>query len=139
MFIQTYGVRLNWESLGGKWYFLSIVDDYSRRVWVYILRFKHEAFRKFKEWKQLEENQTGRTVKKLRMDNSLEFCNREFEQLCIESGIVRHLTVVSTPQQNRSPSTAIEKKTPIEMWSGHPSDYEMLRIFGCVAYSHVKQ
>ncbi|GKB92439.1 retrovirus-related pol polyprotein from transposon TNT 1-94, partial [Tanacetum coccineum] len=101
-------------------------------------------------------------------DNGLEFCNREFEQLCIESGIARHLTVVGTPQQNelaerlnrtlmdkvryllihsglpktlwaeatctaaylinRSPSTAIEKKTPMEMWSGHPSDYGMLRI-----------
>ncbi|GJR70297.1 retrovirus-related pol polyprotein from transposon TNT 1-94 [Tanacetum coccineum] len=167
------------ESLGGKRYFLSIVDDYSRRVWVYILRFKHEAFEKFKEWKQLVENQTGRTVKKLRTDNGLEFCNREFKQLCIESGIARHLTVAGTPQQNglaermnrtlmdkvrclliqsglpktfwaeatctaaylinRSPSTAIEKKTPMEMWSGHPSDYGMLRTFGCVAYSHVKQ
>ncbi|GJS09471.1 zinc finger, CCHC-type containing protein [Tanacetum coccineum] len=39
----------------------------------------------------------------------------------------------------RSPSTAIEKKKPMEMWSGHPSDYGMLIIFGCVAYSHVKQ
>ncbi|GKB48024.1 retrotransposon protein, putative, ty1-copia subclass [Tanacetum coccineum] len=25
------------------------------------------------------------------------------------------------------------------MWSGYPSDYGMLRIFGCVTYSHVKQ
>ncbi|GJS09741.1 retrovirus-related pol polyprotein from transposon TNT 1-94 [Tanacetum coccineum] len=88
------------ESLGGKRYFLSIVDDYSRRVWVYILRFKHEAYGKFKEWKQLVENQTGRTVKKLRTDNGLEFCNWEFKQLCTESGIARHLTVVGTPQQN---------------------------------------
>ncbi|GJY85463.1 retrovirus-related pol polyprotein from transposon TNT 1-94 [Tanacetum coccineum] len=143
------------ESLGGKRYFLSIVNDYSRR------------------------NQTRRTVKKLRIDNGLEFCNWEFEQLCIESGIVRHLTVARTPQQNRvakhmntslidkvrylliqsglpktfwaeatctaaylinrSPSRAIEKKTPMEMWSGHPSDYGMLRIFSCVAYPHDKQ
>ncbi|GKB03301.1 retrovirus-related pol polyprotein from transposon TNT 1-94 [Tanacetum coccineum] len=74
----------------------------------------------------------------------------EFEQLCIESGIARHLIVVRTPQQNRvakhinktlinkSPSRAIEKKTPMEMWSGHPSDYGMLRIFGCVAYKKGK-
>nr|GEW84552.1 zinc finger, CCHC-type [Tanacetum cinerariifolium]GEW84556.1 zinc finger, CCHC-type [Tanacetum cinerariifolium] len=40
---------------------------------------------------------------------------------------------------NRSPSRAIEKKTPMEMWSGHPSDYGMLRIFGCVLYPHDKQ
>ncbi|GKB73427.1 retrotransposon protein, putative, ty1-copia subclass, partial [Tanacetum coccineum] len=143
------------------------------------LRFKHEAFGKFKEWKQLVENQTGRTVKKLRTDNGLEFCNREFEQLCIESGIARHLTVAWMAQQNRvaermnrtlmdkvrclliqsglpktfwaeatctaaylinrSPLRAIEKNTPMEMWSGHPSDYGMLRIFGCVAYPHDKQ
>ncbi|GKC88933.1 retrovirus-related pol polyprotein from transposon TNT 1-94 [Tanacetum coccineum] len=95
-----------------------------------------------------------RAVKKPRTDNSLEFYNREFEQLRIESRITRHLTVVRMPQQNglaeqvtctatylinRSPSTAIEKKTPMEMWSGHLSDYRMLRIFSCVAYSHVKQ
>ncbi|GJY11622.1 retrovirus-related pol polyprotein from transposon TNT 1-94 [Tanacetum coccineum] len=76
------------ESLGGKRYFLSIVDDYSRRVWVYILRFKHVAFGKFKEWKQLVENPTGRTVKKLRTDNGLEFCNQEFKQLCLKIEIL---------------------------------------------------
>nr|GEV54223.1 retrovirus-related Pol polyprotein from transposon TNT 1-94 [Tanacetum cinerariifolium] len=114
-------------------------------------RFKHKSFRKFKEWKQLVENQTGRTVKKLRTYNGLEFCNREFKQLCIEYGIARHLTsglpktlwpeAICTAAYliNRSPSRAIEKKIPMEMWSGHPSDYEMLRIFGCVAYPHDKQ
>nr|GEW01384.1 reverse transcriptase [Tanacetum cinerariifolium] len=56
------------ESLGGKMYFLSIVDDYSGRIWVYILMFKHETFGKSKEWKQLVGNWTGRTVKKLRTD-----------------------------------------------------------------------
>nr|GFA46938.1 hypothetical protein [Tanacetum cinerariifolium] len=106
------------------------------------------------------------TVKKLRTDNGLEFCNRECKQLCIESGIARHLTVAGTPQQNglaermnitlidkvrclliqsglpktfwakatcttaylinRSPSIAIEKKTPMEMWSGHPN-YQLAR------------
>nr|GFA25159.1 retrotransposon protein, putative, Ty1-copia subclass [Tanacetum cinerariifolium] len=27
----------------------------------------------------------------------------------------------------------------MDLWSGHPANYEMLRIFGCVAYSHVNQ
>nr|GEX70631.1 retrovirus-related Pol polyprotein from transposon TNT 1-94 [Tanacetum cinerariifolium] len=76
------------ESLGGNMYFLFIVNDYSRRVLVYILRFKHEAFGKFKEWKQLVENQTGRMVNKLRTNNRLEFCNREFKQLCIRVGLL---------------------------------------------------
>ena len=40
---------------------------------------------------------------------------------------------------NRSPSTTIECKTPIELWSGRVADYSKLRIFGCMAYAHVKQ
>nr|GEZ04257.1 zinc finger, CCHC-type [Tanacetum cinerariifolium] len=40
---------------------------------------------------------------------------------------------------DRSPSTALEKKTPMDLWSGYMANYEMLRIFGCVAYSHVNQ
>ncbi|GJY97378.1 retrovirus-related pol polyprotein from transposon TNT 1-94 [Tanacetum coccineum] len=47
------------ESMSGCRYFLSIVDDYPRRVWVHFLRHKNEAFSKFKEWKQLVENQNG--------------------------------------------------------------------------------
>ncbi|GKB75211.1 copia LTR rider [Tanacetum coccineum] len=167
------------ESMSGCRYFLSIVDDYSRRVWVYFLRYKNEAFNKFKEWKQLVENQTSRKLKKLRTDNGLEFCNQEFNNLYKESGIARHLTAAGTSQQNglaermngtllnklrclliqsglpdsfwveatvmtsylinRSPSTALDKKTPMDLWSGHSANYEMLRIFGCVAYSHVNQ
>ncbi|KAG8474438.1 hypothetical protein CXB51_034087 [Gossypium anomalum] len=38
---------------------------------------------------------------------------------------------------NRSPSVAIEKKTPQEVWSGNPVDYFDLKIFRCPAYPHV--
>jgi hypothetical protein len=38
---------------------------------------------------------------------------------------------------NCSPSTAINKKTPLEVWSGSPYDYSQLKVFGCTAYAHV--
>jgi ATP-binding cassette subfamily B (MDR/TAP) protein 1 len=38
---------------------------------------------------------------------------------------------------NRSPSIAIDKKTPIEVWSSSPADYSQLKVFGCTAYAHV--
>ena len=38
---------------------------------------------------------------------------------------------------NRSPSIALNKKTPIEVWSGSPADYSQLRVSGCTAYAHV--
>ena len=43
-------------SLGGNNYFFSMIDDYSRRVWVYILKSKDQVFDKFLEWKNLVEN-----------------------------------------------------------------------------------
>nr|GEZ18478.1 retrovirus-related Pol polyprotein from transposon TNT 1-94 [Tanacetum cinerariifolium] len=70
------------ESMSCYRYFLSIVDDYSRRDWVHFLRHENEAFNEFRKWKQLVENQTGRKLKKLRTDNGLEFCNQEFNNLC---------------------------------------------------------
>ena len=47
-------------SLGGFKYFMTIVDDYSRRVWVYYLMEKSKVSEKFKEWKAMVENQTIR-------------------------------------------------------------------------------
>ncbi|XP_031267579.1 uncharacterized protein LOC116126025 [Pistacia vera] len=67
---------------GGNSYFLAIVDDFSRKVWVYLLRSKDEALSKFKGWKTLVENQQEKKVKALRTDNALEFCNTEFDAYC---------------------------------------------------------
>ncbi|KAL5567862.1 hypothetical protein UlMin_024437 [Ulmus minor] len=37
---------------------------------------------------------------------------------------------------NQSPSTAIDLKTPNEMWFGKPKSYSNMRVFGCLAYTH---
>ena len=58
-------------------YFLSFIDGYSRKVWLYFLKSKDEAFDKFVEWKTLVENQIGKKKKGLRTDNGLEFCNKK--------------------------------------------------------------
>ncbi len=50
-------------------------------------------FEKFREWKSLVENQTGRKVKKLRTDNGLEFCNQQFDSYYANEGIARHKIV----------------------------------------------
>jgi hypothetical protein len=38
---------------------------------------------------------------------------------------------------NRSPSTVLECKTPSEVWSGTPTGYSNLKVFGCPVYAHV--
>lgn len=79
---------------------MTLIDDFSRKVWVYFLRHKNEAFPTFKKWKALVENQTGKKVKKLRTDNGLEFCETDFNEFCAQAGIARHRTLVGKPQQN---------------------------------------
>ena len=56
-------------SLGGKQYFVTFVDEFSRRVWVYTLKSKDEVFETFLVWKKMVENQTWRKIKVLRSDN----------------------------------------------------------------------
>ena len=63
---------------------MSIIDDYSRRVWVYILKNKSDAFEKFKEWHTLVENQIGTKLKVLRTDNDLEFILEQFNEFLHE-------------------------------------------------------
>lgn len=40
---------------------------------------------------------------------------------------------------NRSPSSALNFKTPQEIWSGKPPDLSNLRIFGCPTCAHISQ
>lgn len=87
-------------SLAGKQYFITFIDDYSRKVWIYFLKTKDEAFETFEEWKKEVETQTGRKVKCLRTDNGLEYCNNRFDGFYKKFGIKRHRTCSYTPQQN---------------------------------------
>lgn len=88
------------HSLSRSHYFISFTDDYTRKVWLYFLKFKDEAFQSFVVWKKMVETQSERKVKVLRTDNGLEFCNKLFDGFCKENGIVRHRTCTYTPQQN---------------------------------------
>nr|GEX18967.1 retrovirus-related Pol polyprotein from transposon TNT 1-94 [Tanacetum cinerariifolium] len=120
----------------------AVWQEKSRHTTQGVIDYVHSDLWGPSQVESLGESQTGRKVKKLRTYNGLEFCKREFEKLCIESGIARHLTVVGMPQQNgvaERMNRTLMDKTPMEIWSGHPSDYGMLRIFGCVAYPHDKQ
>lgn len=40
---------------------------------------------------------------------------------------------------NRAPHSTLDGDTPYRLWSGEHADYNVLRIFGCTAYYHVKE
>lgn len=75
-------------------------DDFSRYMWIALLKEKSEAFTKFKTFKTLVEQETKMQIQKFRTDRGGEFVSREFNTYCSESGIRRHLTALYSPQQN---------------------------------------
>ena len=44
------------QSLGGVSYFMTFIDDSTRKVWAYTIRTKDRVFTVFKEWLALVEN-----------------------------------------------------------------------------------
>ena len=57
------------SSISGYVYYVSFIDDYSSKTWVYFLKSKDEAFNKFKEFKDLIENLSKIKIKILWLDN----------------------------------------------------------------------
>ncbi|KAL8134233.1 hypothetical protein AgCh_009329 [Apium graveolens] len=85
---------------GGNRYFLLLVDDYSRWMWVYMLKSKDQALLMFKRFKAHVEKGTDKHVKMIRTDRGGEFCSQEFKNFCEDHGIARQYTALYTPQQN---------------------------------------
>jgi transposase InsO family protein len=76
-------------SLNGCVYFMTFIDDFSRKTWLYLLKQKSKAFEVFKRFKSMVENVSGRTIKILRSDRGGEYKLNEFIELCDLHGIKR--------------------------------------------------
>lgn len=77
-----------------------MIDDFSRKRWMYLLSEKGEAFEVLKIFKNLVEKETVACICCLRTDRGGEFTSSVFNQFCEEHGIKRQLTAAYTPQQN---------------------------------------
>ena len=58
---------------------------------------KYDVFNTFKKWKALVENEIGKKLKCLRLDNGGEYCSKDFDNYCSYNGIRRQKTVPRTP------------------------------------------
>lgn len=119
-------------SIGKARYFITFIDDFSRKVFVYFLSSKTGILEIFRNFKSMVENQTeckiqqlqprsskivedkcGNTIKILRADNGGEYVNREFENYLKSCGIRFQSSCPYTPQQNglaeRMNRTLVEK------------------------------
>ncbi|WVZ25460.1 hypothetical protein V8G54_004004 [Vigna mungo] len=82
----------------GAYYFMIVVDDYSRGVWIYLLADKKEVSKSLMNFFALVNRQFNKKVKVFRSDNGTEFlCMKNYFS---EQGIIFQTSCVHTPQQN---------------------------------------
>ncbi|GJT25010.1 ribonuclease H-like domain-containing protein [Tanacetum coccineum] len=79
--------------------FLTIIDDYSRAVWVYMLKSKDEVFVSIEHFVNLLLNQFDVKVKVLRSDNGTEFVNNKMQSFCKDKGIIHQTSMTYTPNK----------------------------------------
>jgi IS30 family transposase len=75
------------RSMGGKWYVLVIVNNYSRYSWVFFLESKDEEFEHFWSLALRLNNEHPNCLKSIRSDNGTEFRNASLDEFCLEHGI----------------------------------------------------
>ncbi|RVW83869.1 Retrovirus-related Pol polyprotein from transposon TNT 1-94 [Vitis vinifera] len=135
-------------SLGGSRYYITFIDDSSRKVWVYFLKNKSDVFETFKKWKVMVETETGLKVKFLRSNDGGEYIDGGFSEYCAAQGIRMEKTIPGTPQQNgvaehmnrtlnERARIPMEFRLPKEVWSGKEVKFSHLKVFCCVSYVHI--
>jgi hypothetical protein len=75
------------RSIGGKWYVLVIVNDYSHYSWVFFLESKDKMFEHFQSLALRLNNEYLNCLKAIHSDNETEFRNVSFNQFCLEHGV----------------------------------------------------
>jgi transposase InsO family protein len=88
------------HSIGGRWYILVIIDDYSRYSWIFFLESKDEVFEHFQSLALWLKNEHPNCLKSIRCDNETEFKNASFDEFCLEHGIAQQFSTPRISQQN---------------------------------------
>jgi len=114
-------------SLGDSLYFVTFIDDFSRKVRVYFSKHKLDVFEVFKKWLAQVKNESGWKVKCMKFNNGGEYCDGRFEEFCASWKIRRVKTVFRNPHQNRVAEymnrTIIERVQSMRIHAGLPKQF----------------
>ncbi|GJZ31830.1 putative RNA-directed DNA polymerase [Tanacetum coccineum] len=123
-------------------YFLTVVDDYSRAVWLYLIKTKDEVSFYLTLFYNLIENQFNKRIKIFRSDNGAEFVNQTVMKFCVEKGGIplrfwTECVLTATYLINRLPSSVLNGKSPFELIYNTKPNLSNLRVFGCLCFATV--
>lgn len=83
------------RSIGHAKYLLTIIDDYSRDVFVFFLKKKSQVIEQFKDFKVLIENQMNVKMKIIRSDGGGKYDSGAMERFCAKFGIQHQMTTAT--------------------------------------------
>jgi hypothetical protein len=116
------------SAINGAKYFLTIVDDFSRTTWVYLMQFKSDVSTYLKHFFAMVKTQFKCSIRKIRTDNGLEFFNHDMQKYFSSLGVIHEHSCVGTPQQNGvverkhrhllnvARSLRFQSNLPLEFW-----------------------
>lgn len=87
-------------SIGKVKYFVTFLDDHSRKIFVYMIKRKDEVPDIVLKFIALAENQTGEKLKVLRIDNGRVYLNSKLQSSLEKMGIQHQTSMAYHPQQN---------------------------------------
>ncbi|KAK4382201.1 Retrovirus-related Pol polyprotein from transposon RE2 [Sesamum angolense] len=134
---------LNTQARGGFSYFITFTDDISRYGYVYLMRYKSEAFVRFKEFR-LEENgivSQWTPPETPQLNGVAEWRNRTLIDMIQSMMSFTELPLsfwgyalgTAAMLLNTVPSKTVAQ-TPYQIWHGKPASYKYLRVWGSPAY-----
>ena len=85
------------QSLHGSCYYVTCIDDATRKTWFYLIIHKYDVFSTFKKWKVLVENKIGKRLKCLKSNNGGKYYIKYFDSYYSYCGICIDKTVPGTP------------------------------------------
>lgn len=91
-------VHIQVDSIGVNKDFVTFIDDFSIKLWTYLINKKSDVINVFTKFKSTVGKQCGQKIKILRTGDGKEYVSRDFDALYEREWIVREVVPPYTPQ-----------------------------------------
>ena len=109
------------KSINGYRFILVIIDEYSRKSWIFLLKRKSEAIDIVINTLKFLNNQNKNNIKIFKSDHGKEFDNIRIKKFCSENGISKEYSPPYNPENNglveRFNQTIISSTKTLIFWS----------------------